>query len=242
MMAFLPHHAFPLTGGCLCRAIRYTISIPELSSRPLHPTAAPTPSQTPSGSFEPTATRFPLIEIDHCTSCRLAAGSIIQSWIVCPKSWVIWKLISNTKSDDGEYNEPVSRPEEEEYTEYSSVDIIEPSRHLLNSTYLSHFTSSKDVHRAFCSRCGTSLTYCYTGPKPGWTLPERNFNVALGTLDKECMEMEGVRPERHGWWSDGVSWVKRMMRVGDWVGGESGTRLIRHGTGAVGTVMGEHDE
>jgi hypothetical protein len=232
-MAFLPNHPLTLTGGCLCRAIRYQISIPEKSSRPLHPTAAPTPSQTPSGDVKESATRFPLIELDHCTSCRLAAGSIIQSWIVLPKSWVQWKLILRSSPEHEEVNKPVPKPNEEEYKKYSTIEIIEPGNEMLKSTYLSTFTSSEDVHRAFCSRCGTSLTYCFTGPKPGWTFRERNFNVALGTLDGESLQMEGVRPERHGWWTDGIGWFKRLVRGGN---------LVRHATGSVGIVMGEHEE
>jgi hypothetical protein len=238
-MAFLPPTALALTGGCLCRAIRYTINIPEISLRPFHPSAAPTPSQTPSGNFESLGTRLPLIELDHCTSCRLAAGSIVQSWIVAPKSWVEWKLIAKLGPSHQDTNKIVPKPSEEEYKIYSAVEIIEPSEDLLKSTYLSQFTSSENVHRAFCSRCSTSLTYCFTGPKPGWTLPERNFDVALGTLDKECLEIEGVKPERHSWWSDGISWFKKMVREGDRVGG---MRLVRHETGAVNKVMNEHEE
>jgi hypothetical protein len=238
-MTFLPPTVIALDGGCLCRAVRYKVNIPDISSRPLAPGAAPTPAPTPSGTFEPIATRLPLIELDHCTSCRVAAGSIIQSWIVCPKSWVEWKLISRTDSKDEDSNKPALKPKEEEYASYNTTEIIEPSPTLLKSTYISHFMSSENVHRAFCSRCGTSLSYYFSGPRPGWTLPERNFDVALGTLDKECLEMEGVRPERHGWWSDGISWVTKMVRDGDEVGGG---RLVRHSTGAVRMVIGEHED
>jgi hypothetical protein len=236
-MAFLPPTSMNLTGGCLCRAIRYKINIPEILSRPLHPTAAPIPMPMPSGTVESKPTRLPLIELDHCTSCRLAAGSIIQSWVVCPLSWVEWHLVSKHAPQDEEPipNAPPPRPKEEDYSPYSTIQITTPSPSVLKSTFLSIFTSSENVHRAFCSRCGTSLTYYYGGPKPGWTLPEKNFNVALGTLDEECLEMEGIRPERHGWWTDGIGWVKRLVRGGD--GGE----MVRHRTGAVARVMREDE-
>jgi hypothetical protein len=231
-MSFLSSDAMFLHGGCLCSAISYTIDIPPDVSRPLAPNAAPTPIAKPTGDIEHKKTKLPFIELDHCTSCRLAAGSIIQSWIVCPKSWVSWKLIA--RPSNVEHGVPVQKPKEEEYTQFTTSEIVEPSEELCKSTYLSHFMSSTNVHRGFCGRCGTSLTYCYTGPKPDWPLPERNYNVALGTLDKECLETEGVRPDRHGWWNDGISWLQEMVRGGDRV---NGAPLARHATGSIQTVM-----
>jgi hypothetical protein len=233
-MAFLSSDAMTLNGGCLCTAIRYTIRIPPVESRPLSPNAALTPVTGPTGSIEQMPTKFPLIELDHCSSCRLAAGSIIQAWIVCPKSWVSWRLINRVENEN--HNKTVQKPNEKDYQPFTTSEIVNPSEELRKSTYLSHFMSSTDVHRGFCGRCGTSLTYCYTGPKPGWPLPERNFDVALGTLDREYLETEGVRPDRHGWWNDGVKWVKNMVRDGDVI---NGTRLIRHPTGATQTTVKE---
>lgn len=54
------------------------------------------------------------------------------------------------------------------------------------------------------------------------------MDIALGSLDLESLEKEGVRPERQGWWEDGVGWIKKLVSEGD--GG-----LIRHPTGNVGT-------
>jgi hypothetical protein len=225
-----------LQGGCLCAAIRYTIEIPPVESRPPAPNAAPTPVADPTGAVEKKTTLLPLIEIDHCSSCRLAAGSIIQAWIVCPKSWVSWRLLPRGHSLHGEM---VQRPKDDEYQRHTTDDVVQPPVDMCKSTYLSQFVSSKDVHRGFCGRCGTTLTYCYTGPKPGWTLLERNFDVALGTLDREFLELDGVRPDRQGWWSDGISWVRRMLRDGDQV---NGMRLVRHATGSTHAAMDDSEK
>lgn len=77
------------------------------------------------------------------------------------------------------------------------------------------------MHRIFCGRCGTNFTYHYSGndvyggPQDK-SVPE--FDIALGTLDKESAEMEGMRPTRHGWIGDGIPWVKKMVGIGDWTG------------------------
>jgi hypothetical protein len=224
-MTSLSDSAVELHGGCFCSSIRYTIKIPVAELRPTHPNATPEAAEK---------TRFPLIELDHCTSCRRSTGSIIQSWIVLPKSWVSWSLIPKSSGDA--HGEPIEPPKQEEYRRFSSQDIVEPTEELCRSTYWSQYVSSPDVHRGFCGRCGTTLTYCYTGPKPGWTLPERNFDVSLGSLDNESLER--VRPERHGWWTDGIGWVREMLRFGDQSNGAS---LARHPTGNVRYFMDDHE-
>ncbi len=54
---------------------------------------------------------------------------------------------------------------------------------------------------------------------PGWTLGEI-VDIAVGTLDRESIEV--VRPDRHGWWEDGVEWIRRLVSDGD------GGALIKH--------------
>jgi hypothetical protein len=122
--------------------------------------------------------------------------------------------------------------EESDYEQYSTIDLTENAGEVGKATFYTEYNSSPDVHRGFCGRCGTTLTFCYMGEKPGWPLPERNFDVSLGTLDAEFLEK--VRPDRHGWWTDGIGWVKELVRNGDKV---NGMPLIRHPTGAVKNVM-----
>ena len=232
-MSPLPPSSMTLHGGCLCAAIRYTIDVPPAASRPAAPFAAPTPVAGPNGQIQQTTTLLPIIEIDHCHSCSLATGSIIQSWFVCPESWVSWKLLPRSAVAEASHAAPVARPTENEYgANFTTAQVVRPSETLCKETYLALFVSSENVHRNFCARCGTTLTYCYIGEKPNWPLPERNFDVSLGTLDREFLEY--VRPDRHGWWSDGVGWVKEMVRNGDHA---NGVRMVRHVTGAPRTVM-----
>jgi hypothetical protein len=148
-------------------------------------------------------------------------------------------LISRVESSspEDEDGSPLDKTKTREYVEYTTAQVVKPSADVVKSTYLSHFMSSTDVHRSFCGRCGTSLTYYYSGPRPGWTL-ERNFDVAVGTLDKASLEIEGLRPDRHGWWSDGINWVKTLLRDGDETGG---TRLVRHKTGSTKDCMNENE-
>jgi hypothetical protein len=106
----------------------------------------------------------------------------------------------------------------------STSEVLKPEKELLDSTYLGYFSSSKDVHRVFCGRCGTNFTYHYSGDD-AYGGPESDsvpeFDVALGTLDKESAEMEGMRPTRHGWIGDGITWVKEMVGTGSWIGNSS---------------------
>ena len=228
-MAFLPVEPLTLTGGCFCTAIRYTISVPPLTSRPVVPGALPTPISSNHSHPHPTAveTRLPLIDLDHCNSCRRACGGLIQCWFICPQNWVQFTLETREATSAGPCSEKT--PEQETY----SVPVLFPSTpsvvatpppHLTTSTYLSHFASSPGICRSFCSHCGTGIAWCNTRDRgPEWTLGEI-VDIAVGTLDRESLEK--VRPDRHGWWADGVGWIRELVTEGD--GG-----LVRHPGGSV---------
>ncbi|GAB1314556.1 hypothetical protein MFIFM68171_04766 [Madurella fahalii] len=232
-MAFLPPEQLTLTGSCLCTAIRYTITVPPLPSRPLIPNALPTPVDATAT----VPTRLPLVSLDHCESCRRGCGGLIQCWFICPQDWVEFTLqprrqqraatdpstAAATGRDAGDGDGAADRV-------YPSASVASnPPQKLLDETYLAHYESSPGVHRCFCSRCGTGLTWCNSKDRgPGWTLGPI-VDVAVGTLDRESMER--VRPERQGWWEDGVGWVKRLLSEGD--GG-----LIKHPSGRVSEQVG----
>jgi hypothetical protein len=44
-----------------------------------------------------------------------------------------------------------------------AAEVMIPSKEFGEKTYISHFESSKDSHRTFCGRCGTHLTFHYSG-------------------------------------------------------------------------------
>jgi len=41
------------------------------------------------------------------------------------------------------------------------------------------------------------------------------FDVAVGTFEKEGVEMEGMRPGRESWVGDGIAWVGRVLKGGE---------------------------
>jgi hypothetical protein len=55
-------------------------------------------------------------------------------------------------------------------------------------------------------------------------------DIVMGSLDKESLEMEGVRPDRHFYWNHGVEWVKNVITGGD--GTLNGEKLPRHPDGS----------
>ncbi|PVH75770.1 hypothetical protein DL98DRAFT_518462 [Cadophora sp. DSE1049] len=206
-MTTLPETAFQLKGGCFCSAIRYMISVPSLEARPK------IPSDPKKEIFPPNkvSERLPMITLDHCTSCRRIAGTIIESWFICPQAWVQFTLQPRTTTGAG-----TTSPDES--ITPTMMEYLMPDKDLQDKTYLSYFSSSEDVNRTFCGKCGTHLTY-YCSDAPG-TMPTREhwgpyFDVAGGTLDREFLEMDGYRPNRYGWADDGISWVKRLLKEGE---------------------------
>ena len=209
-MATLPLIPFTLQGGCFCHAVRYTISVPNLESRPLIPTKPKYPLGPQGGEA---TKRLPIITIDHCNSCRRISGSVFECWFVCPQPWVSFSLLRRPSKREDDAESRISPA--------STLGALRPGSELLETTYLNYFSSSKDVHRTFCGKCGTNLTYYYSGDDDEMAAADQwgpYFDVALGTLDKESAEMEGMTPARQSWDEDGIGWVKQMVGDGHWIG------------------------
>lgn len=200
-MATLPTTPFTLSGGCFCNAVKYTISVPELASRPLLPK---TP-KFPIGPQTEVSQRLPIISIDHCNSCRRVSGGVIQSWFICLQRWTTFSLLPRSGT---------STENEARITPATAIEALRPGKEILESTYLSYFSSSKDVHRTFCGKCGTGLTFHYSGEDDDaaeqWG---PYFDIALGTLDEESVKIEGLRPTRHGHCDDAIGWAKEMVEA-----------------------------
>ncbi|KAH8671802.1 Mss4-like protein [Tricladium varicosporioides] len=191
----LTNESLTLTGGCDCTSIAYTISIPPLDSRP-----------TLEESIKP-----PKIYFDHCNKCRTVSGALVQAWINIPQTWVTFSL-SSTKDGDR--------------VKLTVEDVLK--EHTATSGIMSHYKSSADVSRYFCGKCGTNLVYVYTGKRSGDDGGEAKIemiDIVLGSLSKESLEVEGVKPDRHFYWESGIEWVK-----GGLVGGEMGA-LPKHPDG-----------
>jgi hypothetical protein len=201
-MTALPITPFILRGGCFCNAVSYTISVPILASRPL----IPNPPRHPLGPQNEVSKHLPIISLDHCNSCRRISGAVIQCWFICPQSWISFSLLSRSKNSTDDAEARISPA--------TALEVLRPGTGLLETTYLSYFSSSKDVHRTFCGKCGTHLTFHYSGGDDEMAAEDKfgpHFDITLGTLDSESAEMEGVRPGRQGWCEDGIGWVKQMV-------------------------------
>jgi hypothetical protein len=208
-MSSLPSTPFSVHGGCFCEAITYTISIPAFSSRPLLDPDRHTPKR-PFGVQTQDAKRLPVISLDHCNSCRRVAGAIIQAWFICPQRWVTFSLLARNTSSD-------SNASEERITPKNTAEVLRPSEELKEATYIKAFDSSEYAHRTFCGRCGTPLSFLYSGPDDEMSKEENwgpHCDIVLGTLDKESAEIEGMRPGRQGWFDDGIEWVKTVFDEG----------------------------
>ncbi len=187
-MAFLPKEPLTLTGGCFCGACRYTVSVPALEDRPLHPTAKP----TPTSATKSVETRVPVIDIDHCNNCRRTSGAIVQIWFICPTDWVKWEL--QTTSGDTHA--------------FSTAEAVGPEPKG-GSTQLKRFQASDRATRSFCGKCGTNLTY-YSHKRYG---PEAVVDIAVGSMDQDSLEL--AKPDRHGWWDSGTGWIQDLVTKGN---------------------------
>lgn len=174
-MSSIPETPFTLQGGCNCKAIRYTLSIPALPSRPI---VFPASASGGQGDI-----RLPMFNIDHCNDCRRATGSLTNFWIVAPRSDLTFQCLVRGGSG-------------EEYIQLPGDQLLFPEPGTVSEkTFIVHYKSSHnedfgaDCVRSFCGRCGTSLS---VGLFP-WRLPVvAACSVQMGTLDRECLEMEGL--------------------------------------------------
>ncbi|KAE9374362.1 hypothetical protein N431DRAFT_437795 [Stipitochalara longipes BDJ] len=198
----LPKTPFQLHGGCFCTAIRYTISIPKLSERKELPKAG-LPADRLLMPLNEVNERMPIITLDHCNSCRRVPGTIIHSWFICPLEWVEFTLLLRESGD------------EEKHIKAQSMAYLQGDKTLAERTYLTHFKSSEHSNRTFCGKCGTHLTFFTTGP--GGPLKKALgpfFDITVGTLDQECLEMEGFGPVAQYWHDDGIPWAVNLINKG----------------------------
>lgn len=194
-MSSLPETPFTLHGGCNCKALRYTLPVPELSARPIVFPAAASAGQ---GDI-----RLPMFNVDHCDDCRRATGSLTTFWMVVPRAEISFQC--------------VLRDSEEEHVTLSGEELLFPTTES-KKTFIVHYNSSHndtfgaDCIRSFCGRCGTTISVGYSP----WKFPiAASCSIQMGTLDREDLEKEGVRLQRHFFCEDGVKWVVKMISEGD---------------------------
>ena len=227
--------AHTLFGGCNCRAVRYRINIPHRSQRPYHPRSNPSAfaSTDPRHELDPVV--LPYTFTDHCNDCRRATASILPTWITAhidtveassinvDASTQEWEL---TRQGSDEYRSAY-RPARETFTGTGGAAVFPP---LSKSTpepaqvsKLNFYQSSPGVMRGYCSLCGTNVSY--------WMVSSPNIiDILYGTIDRDCLEDESMRPERHMWWEAGIGWVKSWVDAFD----AKGERHMRDGEGEGG--------
>jgi hypothetical protein len=205
-MSHLPREAVTLTGGCYCKAIRYTVNVPAWDERPPIPGAL----DTPVSATEKIQTRLPIVDIDHCGNCRAQAGCLVQCWLIVPVGWVEWDLVTTDGLDRSRH---LSTPDA-----VGPVDTNDASL----ATFISRFCCTETATRSFCSRCGTNLSYL---SHKRLNTPQAFVDITVGSLDPDSIVL--ARPDRHGWWDSGVEWIKSLLSRGD------GGYMIKHQTGDV---------
>ena len=204
IMSDFPTDKVILNGGCYCSAVRYQINIPPYQGRPFPSTKE---EDTDSGQ-----TRFPFITFDHCNDCRKATGTIVPSWIMCPQSWVKWS-VPMSKS---EFPVPKGCLEGAdvnagERVEMTTEDYIKRPSAL--DGFVTAFNSSPETWRTFCTRCGSNLSYVCLKDMGKDRVSQIDINC--GSLDRDSLEMPGVRPNAHFYCRYGIDWVQKVLWEGD---------------------------
>ena len=232
----LPFHAFTLHGGCLCRAVRYTLSIPAVAARPRD---APVPDPTDDPQALP---RYPLLEIDHCADCRRATGAVFCAWLLVPIGYVELALRPRPAApsalpssadappspEGGRVAAPsggaplgaaTSPSDRDARVTVAAEAALRPGGAAHDGrTALAAHASSPGVWRTFCAVCGSSVSYTKLGAEgAGVAEPDRvtTFDVLLGTVDEVDLARERIRPARHIYWGEGVDWMRKMAEEGD---------------------------
>lgn len=215
-MSKLSEDGLTLYGGCYCSIVRYSIIIPRLVERPI---LLPAEKNKGNGDVRP-----PLISIDHCNDCRKAGATLVPSWIICPQSWVKWSVPVS--------KEPLSVPKGciegrdvrgGERVNITTEELVQQLPSL--EGFLTHYQSSPDTWRTFCTKCGTNMSYVCLTDRGSGKFPM--MDITLGSLDRESLEQPGVRPDRHFWYKYGIDWVQKIVTDGDTTVGQ-GKALPKH--------------
>lgn len=207
----LPPEAIAISGGCNCTAIRYRVSIPSISERPLHPTFDHSSGKDP--------VHLPFVCIDHCNDCRKATGALLGIGLCSPTSYVELSLLPASPSLTST-STSAARPTDAERAWIPAASIFPPGTTSQDGTTLSFYTSSEGRTRAFCSNCGTQFAYSAYPYPDAWP---RMLDIWIGSVDQAILQRDWLVPERHLWWDVGIEWVRKF-------GAEGSGGPARHGS------------
>ena len=198
----LPDTPLTIHGGCNCRAIRYQINVPPLSDRPYHP-------------YSNNSVRLPFTVFCHCNDCRRASGGLTLAGICSPTDIVRISLLPQSSPLPSLQQTRVEPPNDDAERKWVPArDVFKPSNVLTapSDSFLTSYKPSEGVTRTFCERCGTNMTYSRHPMPESW--PEM-LDILMGTVDREDLEKDELRPERHVWWEKGIGWVKALFSEGN---------------------------
>ena len=183
-------------GGCNCKAVRYTVSVPSFFERP------PNPYRTPGADVGDL--RIPMVAICHCNDCRSSMGTTLPMAIVTVMSTV--SVFCKTRNLNHDDREETWKP---------AAEVFDHTNKALQELYLKSYESSEGRSRWFCGRCGTNLAYTiHPGVIPKeWGWP-RMLDIWLGTVDRKDLDAEGMVPERILWCDFGIDWIRRFATQG----------------------------
>jgi hypothetical protein len=135
----------------------------------------------------------------------------VECWFICPQPWATFSLLSRNPTSSTSANE-------ERISSFSTAAVLRPPKELEESTFIKGFDSSEHAHRTFCGKCGTHLSFLYSGDDDEMAKEENwgpHFDIAVGTFEKQSLEMKGMRPGKQGWYAEGIEWVKRVFDEGE---------------------------
>jgi len=202
----VPSHPFEIRGGCNCRSVRYKLTVPTFSERPLNIYC--------DNEHVSDEKRFPMVVLDHCNDCRRATGALIPAWICGPTAFISASCIPRTQKALKNRKEVGDNESEgdDDRVWYPAEDILHPDSEMSKDSWLQWYASSEVTRRAFCGRCGTNLFYTnLVSYKKHWP---KMIDIALGSVDHNDLEKEELRPDRQLWCNFGIDWVKELVRDG----------------------------
>ena len=191
----LPKTSFTIHGGCNCGAIRYTVNVPEFSSRPQNPYRT-------HGAKLDEDLRLPMVAVDHRDDCRHGTGAAL--------SMSFTTEISTVSTTCAMRSDPKTRKEIMAEELFDTEIIAE------HDVFLTFYKRSEECARWFCGRCGTNLAYTIEpGAVPSeWDWPKM-LELWLGAVDREDLDNgDNLAPERQLYCDMGLGWIKRFARNG----------------------------
>lgn len=198
----LPDTPLTIHGGCNCRAIRYEINIPAASERPWHP-------------YSEQKVHLPFLALCHCNDCRRATGGLVLAAACLPTQFVRISLLPRSSPLPRLEKTRMELPNDDADRQWvPAAHVFKPSSAFEppSDSFLAFYKPSESVTRSFCARCGTNVTYSRHPMPEGWP---GMLDILMGTIDREDLEREELKLERHVWWDKGVGWIKELFSKGD---------------------------